>query len=70
MPFKSEWQPIETAPKAGTEILLWLEWGEMVIARWKNTDPVYPWSNQYNGYPEGRVDYWMPLPEPPDATGV
>jgi hypothetical protein len=67
MPFP-EWQPIATAPKDGTRVLLW--WAKDARSRIR----ILRWdSDLYN--PEGRwtdgeYDYdmpshWMPLPDPP-----
>ena len=73
----SEWQPIETAPKDGTEILLLKE------IRWVNGDSkdgrigngywIAPyWFEQKTEIWRSRIDtwidaptHWMPLPEPP-----
>jgi hypothetical protein len=69
----SEWQPIETAPKDGAEILLgfagekWIVQGRWVGdykardgAWWAlNNDPTDAWGGEL--YPT----HWMPLPSPP-----
>lgn len=47
------WQPIETAPKDGTEVLMWSE--TMGMAVWPSTAK---WDH---------VTHWMPLPQPPQA---
>lgn len=73
-----EWQPIETAPKDGTELLLWN--GEHIIGWWetgrefRGSDHFNDWSFGYetvSGYDAGfkRVNkptHWQPLPEPPE----
>ena len=87
----SEWQPIESAPKDGSWLLLE---GEMMggdtssikIGRWEprtyrigSQDVEYEWrmlneslagideeaEAEWRWYSEGRVNGWMPLPEPP-----
>jgi hypothetical protein len=61
----SEWRDIETAPKDGTEILVWRKgWGRH-IARWVNE-----WGDKYFRLASGRdilggPSHWMPLPDPP-----
>lgn len=60
----SEWQPISTAPKDGTIILLYIP-----RAFTYPTKPGYWWKQ--HGYwraygPDAiRPTHWMPLPEPP-----
>jgi hypothetical protein len=59
------WQPIETAPKDGTHILLRYRWAhrETYIAEgWWN---VMLW--QTHGIPGVRATAWQPLPAPPPA---
>lgn len=63
----SEWQPIETAPKDGTVVLVWGTHNRCP----GNPRHPYParWSNGW-WLAEGNagIDYgthWMPLPEPP-----
>jgi len=68
----TEWQPIETAPKDGTDILIYQPpekiWGlifEHVIyvchfdgrGRWTESD-----GERYSNF---KPTHWMPLPEPP-----
>lgn len=71
----SEWKPIETAPKDGTEILL-LEylseddygsvdrgcWGFVETSDY-NGEKIYDWLSNYGHIEE--PTHWMPLPEPP-----
>ena len=71
------WQPMETAPKDGTRVLLWYEWHDLPVVgdfrhgRW--------WSVHSLGgnlaHPNGmdweevvRPTYWRPLPAPPDIA--
>jgi hypothetical protein len=67
-----EWQPIETAPKDGTELLLCSDDGTRVVGRWMkhNHIPISGWCRPIELYGEevdgfGPVVAWMPLPEPP-----
>lgn len=58
----SEWQPISTAPKDLTVILVWDmsgRTGEIELAYWERDR----WSN-YEGFTI-EPTHWMPLPEPP-----
>lgn len=74
---RNPWQPIATAPRDGTVVMLWLRspWSEPLIAYWFE-----PWGNwQLQGYrPDSREDeisgiganvpsHWMPLPAAPGA---
>jgi hypothetical protein len=73
-PWERSWQPIETAPKDGTRILLW-DTDEVVIAKWDDisTGGAKGWQiavvNMHSNlnYYEAAYNptHWMPLPEPP-----
>lgn len=72
----SIWQPIETVPRDGTEILLKipLQWeeskgrigsGDYVSAYWYDKSSVR-WMNRLGHWISlDRPTHWMPLPEPP-----
>lgn len=62
-----KWQPIETAPKDETRIILgrWSEWlGSMEAwdGRWSSWGDVWTHKGRTN---EMSPTHWMPLPEPP-----
>lgn len=68
------WQPIETAPKDGSQVLLWLplgSGGQVMIGKWitpyfnGDIDRTSPprWDVDTEG---GKFTHWMPLPEPPN----
>lgn len=67
------WRPIETAPKDGRYILIWLgnPWGKIISAKWHA-----PWATWLKEVPgvedcdrygigDEESTYWTPLPEPP-----
>ena len=75
----NDWKPIETAPKDGTKVDLWVEWpgqspaaGRVPDAEW--TD-LYGWSyRSLTGegdfgieHQGGQPTHWRPRPEPPTA---
>lgn len=60
-----EWQPIETAPKDGTEILVHTRYGNFYVVGY---DDVFsaPWRVRNDeGLTETAPTHWMPLPPPP-----
>jgi hypothetical protein len=58
----SEWQPIETAPKDGRWLFLYVPGHGPVRARWKDR---MGWQSHYRGREIVRGTHWMPLPTPP-----
>lgn len=63
-----EWQPIETAPRNGTEILVMLENKDMHIVYGHRYDfgNKFEWA-QFDGPNNYNPTHWMPLPKPPSA---
>lgn len=66
----SEWRPIETAPKDGTEIDVWCDYGRETNAYWGTSEQNNreEWCVDNNdGWAWGipLVTHWMPIPEPP-----
>lgn len=69
-----EWQPIETAPKDGTEIDLWTadgSWGRIPDCKWrgKGEDACWYTRGDRGWDPVGGfvLTHWMPLPAPPES---
>ena len=66
-----QWQPIETAPKDATEILVWADGRGCAVVTWMVEGYAGPtWQLTHTGsYAEDSEVYWpthwMPLPEPP-----
>jgi hypothetical protein len=74
------WQPIETAPKDGTKILVYTVHGEIELTFWFTVE-----TDRYDDVGDGLYrkreetvaegwngnfpTHWMPLPTPPRATG-
>lgn len=57
-----DWQPLETAPKDGTRVLLWIKPVNLAIP--------YAWNGREwmgDDYPLNMAwaTHWMPLPPPP-----
>lgn len=77
----SEWQPIDTAPKDGTTVLLFrrldpwnvIGYGRWISTKWRlkdGTTPIEGWLSYGFDDPPGNLGlggptHWMPLPEPP-----
>lgn len=66
----SDWQPIETAPKDGTEVLVYepLLGGEINFASWRVSDAYTSggtWQTRQWLY-TARPTHWMPIPNTPE----
>lgn len=57
-----QWQPIETAPRDGTKVLVIDASGEMEFARFNGDFWETDW-DWMNG-----LTHWMPLPPPPETA--
>jgi len=60
----SEWQPIETAPKDGTSVILWVDGGGWYIGFWDGRS----WTDG-NYFDRLDASLWCPLPPPPKGEG-
>lgn len=60
---ESQWQPIETAPKDGSEFLSWSELSQWVT-HWDEKSKIWKSGEGYGLKPT----HWMPLPEPPEVS--
>lgn len=76
----SEWQPIETAPKDGTDILLYLPGAaqcfSMIIGHWSACDELpdddawYPTTPHAADSLDIDPTHWMPLPKAPNIIDI
>jgi hypothetical protein len=67
---KEQWQPIETAPKNGTDVLVFAS-GSIYTAYWNMEYNAWMAHNTKNGLPsfislKYGVTHWMPLPDTPE----
>ena len=69
-----KWQPIETAPKDGTDILAFRPRPKrsstvhgIISVRWSWLSD--KWVSNWANKDVGQITHWMPLPEPPTDTG-
>lgn len=72
------WQPIETAPKDGSQVLLFLgsPWDAVEMAHWyepwqnwqRGDDQPNPFRDEYCGIGCNVPTHWQPLPAPPTAA--
>jgi hypothetical protein len=64
----SDWQPIETAPKDGSAILLWPGakiWTDQMTPAIGWYARGFGWTCSSAGASGDIATHWMPLPEPP-----
>lgn len=67
----TDWQPIETAPLDGTQIMLWSSVNGAIIAQWSPRPAFWDtgFASEMDGDPIEVIDptHWMPLPKPPPS---
>lgn len=67
----SEWQPIESAPKDGTRVLLWASGWRHPFVGHASTEPNMAWLDVPTPTAtqiEVFTTHWQPLPESPSAN--
>lgn len=62
-----KWQPIESAPKDGNDILVYMFGNSMAVVYYDHEETSeYPWKTMDGpGYHRDAPTHWMSLPEPP-----
>jgi hypothetical protein len=66
-----EWQDIETAPKDGSDILVFVpEHREQYVAWWSRVHTCWLWADTEHSTEACEPTHWTPLPEPPKAETV
>jgi hypothetical protein len=79
---KTGWQPIDTAPKDGTRVLVYGQRGDVIdIGSWRGCGRYRPRTKQRSAYFEKawgadgshifspQPTHWMPLPDAPKTSG-
>jgi hypothetical protein len=61
-----DWQPIETAPKDGTFILVFSPGRIQETVAWCKDREF--WMNGFDDRPVEKITHWMPLPQSPDTS--
>jgi hypothetical protein len=60
------WKPIETAPKDGTAVDLWIDFRRITDAYWRKGPMGEGWHYASGeGMDDSQPTHWMPLPPPP-----
>lgn len=69
MEAEREWRPIETAPKDGSYVLLFIEktTAQVFSGRWDNHPDCKCWVAGGYMRRQTKPTHWMPLPETPNA---
>jgi hypothetical protein len=62
----SEWKPIETAPKDGSDVLIWCYTGEIGVAHFDSA--TFAWWSDLSTRECPDPTHWMPLPPPPESN--
>ena len=68
----SQWQPIATAPRDGTAILLYdpdncIE-SRLQIGQWNDVWKTPGWQSNMENETLRRTTHWVPLPDPSETT--
>lgn len=68
----TDWQPIETAPRDGSQFLGYHLSDDHYTGDWfalvdYSGDPTWPWSDFEGNHPPSFLTHWMPLPAAPEA---